>query len=627
MTRTRRQRAPAARTPLPSAAQPLLPLALLPAAGLATVFGLLYLATAARDIVVGDTPEFTAAAATLGVPHPPGYPLLTLIGHAFTWLPVGSIPFRVNLVSVLCGAATVGLTYATAWLLTGSRRAAAAGAVVLGTAPLFWTWSLVFETFPLNNLLAAAVMVLLVVWRRAPHRGRWLVAAAACTGLGMANQQTIALLAPAVIYVLWLERAVLARRPALVAACVLALLAGLLPYAYLPWAAAREPMFNWGAVASAEDFVRLVLRADYGTGHLIAGGTEHAGGQPGDRVLVLLAAFTPLQGTLLAAGAWAAWQQQRWWFWWSLLAFLATGPAFAAYANLALTIEAARWVFERFALLPMTVTAPLAAFGVLQLGRWTARAIPGLAVRRAATLTAALAIALAAFGAALSYQRIDQRHNDTARRFAEDILATVAPGGVLVATGDHIVLPVAYLQAVEGARPDVALVMAPLLRGEWYVRHLRSLHPGLTIPFPRHDATQPGATLRALVEANPNRTFAVMGGVPDRSLDDGYWYYRRGLISQVERRGTEVTLEIANQHNRELFERYRVPLPAAIKPRTFETGVLAAYAGAAEAMGRLNEQLGQTGLALEWFERALDIDPQAAGARDALARLQGTEAR
>ena len=55
----------------------------------AALAGVLYTLTAARDIVVGDTAELAAAALTLGVAHAPGYPLLTIIGHAFSWLPVG----------------------------------------------------------------------------------------------------------------------------------------------------------------------------------------------------------------------------------------------------------------------------------------------------------------------------------------------------------------------------------------------------------------------------------------------------------------------------------------------------------------------------------------------------------
>ena len=64
------------------------------AAGVAVVLaaGAIYVATAARDIVVGDTSELVIAALTLGVPHAPGYPLLTMLGHLFSLLPVGPEP-------------------------------------------------------------------------------------------------------------------------------------------------------------------------------------------------------------------------------------------------------------------------------------------------------------------------------------------------------------------------------------------------------------------------------------------------------------------------------------------------------------------------------------------------------
>jgi len=53
--------------------------------------GVLYFLTAARDIVVGDSPELIMAAVTLGVAHAPGYPLFTMLGHLFSLLPFGSI--------------------------------------------------------------------------------------------------------------------------------------------------------------------------------------------------------------------------------------------------------------------------------------------------------------------------------------------------------------------------------------------------------------------------------------------------------------------------------------------------------------------------------------------------------
>src|SRR5215471_20160927 len=91
----------------------------------------LYLLTAARDLVFGDTPELVTAAITLGIPHPPGYPLLTMLGHLFSLMPFGPLPFRVNLLAVACGVAAAVFVYFTALRLTENRAASACAALAL----------------------------------------------------------------------------------------------------------------------------------------------------------------------------------------------------------------------------------------------------------------------------------------------------------------------------------------------------------------------------------------------------------------------------------------------------------------------------------------------------------------
>src|SRR5256885_10001062 len=105
------------------------------AVAVATAAGILYFLTAARDIVVGDSPELIMAAVTLGVAHAPGYPLFTMLGHLFSLLPVGSIPFRVNLLSVVCDALTIGVVYFSTFRLTRSQLAAAFAALLLAVDP------------------------------------------------------------------------------------------------------------------------------------------------------------------------------------------------------------------------------------------------------------------------------------------------------------------------------------------------------------------------------------------------------------------------------------------------------------------------------------------------------------
>jgi hypothetical protein len=576
---------------------------------------LLYWRTAARDIVVGDTPEFVTAAFVLGVPHPPGYPLVTLLGHAFSHLPLQPLPFRVNLLSVVCSALAVGLTYFTAVRLTGDRPAAAA-ALLLAASPLFWEWSLAAEVFAPNNLAAAAMIFLLFAWHARPERARLLIGAAFVAGLGLANQLTIVLLGPAVLYVLWTRRAALFDRPWMLAQCAVALLVGLLPYAYIPWASARQPIVNWQDVSSMADLRDLLRRESYGTANLVSPG-GFSGGSPLARVEALLTSFGWLSGFLVVAGWIEARRRARVYFWFASLAFLFAGPAFVAYANMNLDAPQALYVLERFFILPRVVVAPLTAFGVVLVGRALSRFHASLRPR-AVPLTAVAVIAASTFAAWQHYAAIDQSRNHVARHFGEDILTTLPPGALLLAGGDHIVLPLVYLQAVERQRPDVTIVLLPLLSGDWYVQQLRRRHPDLVVPFDRYDGRS--ANMRALVDSNAGRPVALAGLPLDDSLKGRFWYYRYGLVSLIYPLDRDVKLSEMARDNERLWNRYRLPSPGAIKTKSFERGILVNYAVPALRVGDEHLKGERRAEARRWYERATAVAPDLPEVREALRR-------
>ncbi|KAJ8390873.1 hypothetical protein AAFF_G00100050 [Aldrovandia affinis] len=77
----------------------------------ATVAGVaaLYLPCAQNTVPGGDSGELITAACELGVAHPPGYPLFTLLSHlALVLLPFRSAAYSVNLLSGLLGAVASG---------------------------------------------------------------------------------------------------------------------------------------------------------------------------------------------------------------------------------------------------------------------------------------------------------------------------------------------------------------------------------------------------------------------------------------------------------------------------------------------------------------------------------------
>ena len=583
--------------------------------------GVLYFLTAARDIVVGDTPELITAAVSLGVAHPPGYPLFTMLGHLLSLLPLSSIPLRVNLLAVACGALTVGVVYLTAFRLTTWRFAGAVAALLLAVNPTFWAWSLVGEVFQLNNLLAALLIYFLVLWHERPERTGFLLASSLLTGLALANHHTIVLLAPAFCFVLWQRRAVIFARPAIMAGCLVLFLLGLLPYLYIPWASAHHPAYNWGNVSSVRDLIDLVTRKSYG-GRRLVSTPGYSGGSPFARLIALGLSFGPLAATLIALGAIQAHRSRRWYFWFSIIAFVFAGPFFVWISNLNIaTAPSALFVLQRFFLLSQVVLAPLVAFGVLFIAELIASFVLPLRIAAMPIVATACLIAVATT-VRMNYRKIDQSHNSIARRFGEDVLATAEPNSILLGTGDGLVFPLIYLQTIEGVGQHVTLIALPLLSADWYVRQLRERHPDFIIPFDRYDPRS--NNLKMLVEANSNRKFYLLGSIgdADHSLDHDYYAYQHGLLNVIESKSKRFTIQEMVDDNEQLSKRYRPPAPQAIRSETFEHDILDVYAWPALRFGGEYERVGAKVEARTWYERALAIDPDLSLAREGLARIR-----
>src|SRR5256885_4837649 len=77
----------------------------------------IYIATLAPTTAFWDTSEYIAAARVLGIPHPPGNPLFTLLAHTFGLLPLASsYAARINLFAAVCSALASGT-----WFLVADR--------------------------------------------------------------------------------------------------------------------------------------------------------------------------------------------------------------------------------------------------------------------------------------------------------------------------------------------------------------------------------------------------------------------------------------------------------------------------------------------------------------------------
>jgi len=238
---------------------------------------ILYVSTLAPTVVTvfDDSPEFQLVCHLLGVAHPTGYPLYTLLGKFFTLLPLGDIAYRINFMSAFFAALTAGFLSLLVCELTGRRLAGALAALALAISPVFWSQATIAEVYPLFMFLLVLILWLLTRWESASQSGeRWLLALAAMCGLALTHHRMVALFAPGIAIVLFLAwkrwpgtaTGEEERRVAWPKWWHL-LLAGLIPlslYLYIPLIGARVGSLDGAYQNTIAGFFRHVLALDYG---------------------------------------------------------------------------------------------------------------------------------------------------------------------------------------------------------------------------------------------------------------------------------------------------------------------------------------------------------------------------
>ena len=125
-------------------------------------FLLLYTTTLVQGVSTADNAEFQWVGATLGLAHPPGFPLYTLLSNLMTQLPFSASPaYKINLLSAITSSLTLVFVYLAAYRMTTSKLAGLLSALALGTATTFWAQATVANVRSLTALFAAIAYYLL----------------------------------------------------------------------------------------------------------------------------------------------------------------------------------------------------------------------------------------------------------------------------------------------------------------------------------------------------------------------------------------------------------------------------------------------------------------------------------
>jgi len=476
------------------------------------LFGL-YAYSAPRTVTLEDDGLFIMSSYFLGIDHPPGYPLLTLLGKLFTLLPVGSIALRVHLLSAFFGALTCVALWLVVRALFADAVSAYTGAVLYGLSATFWSQAIIAETYTLNTFFFFCLFYLALVFL-ATKNLRVLYVFAGVFGLSLANHWPLMLLSTPCLVLLLLpaRREVLRASPRMLG---IAFVACVLPYLWMVVRSRMDPEISfYGPISGFESLLFFVSRqgfrhVDVSQSADIADKLDYQG----FLLMEMVRQYTPVGAALAGFGLVQQFRRLNLSTAFALLAGW-LGSSLVLGAMLGFDYEPLmKAAIRRYPLIPYGI---LAVWLVLALDALTSRVRRAAAAVRVGTFAALAAVVF------LSHRDVNVRRDDTwARDYATAVLESLDKGAVLFVHGDDDSFPIGYMNRVEGFRPDVTLYNDEglLFRNRLF----------------RFDAPDKGRQLSAFVRGSERRIYYASAGLPHEfSTKDGglYWEVRKDIPGQ-----------------------------------------------------------------------------------------------
>ena len=393
---------------------------------------LVYLFTLSPSVYLGDSGELTAAAFCLGVPHPSGYPVYTLLGKVFCLLPFGNAGFRMNLVSAVLAVLTLWIVYSLIFRMTASRLSGLTGAGILAFTPVYWWQTVAAEVYTLHCFFVALMFWLLWKWE-AEREFYVLVLFSWITGLSFGNHLQTVMLAPAVFFlILSGDHRALTQGKRFTLLSVF-FLAALLVYLYLPIRTAAGAAIHWGDPDTWDRFWAHVSGRSHRGGYVLNLGFLEYKVRAKEAVLLLWRQF----GATILLSFWGFWKLPVRWRVFFLLVVLFDFLYTIGLNTVSLEITP-------FNLCSSMVLAILAGNGMAEAMTFCEKHASGTQ-----SIVRAAAIAIPVIFLALNYGASDQSRNYTGHEHMLNVFRTARPQSVLFVNGDNYLFPVVYGRLVE----------------------------------------------------------------------------------------------------------------------------------------------------------------------------------
>jgi hypothetical protein len=429
--------------------------------------GIAYYGTLSPSVVQIDCGELAAVQALPGVAHPTGYPLFTILGYAFSKLPLFSSTIRrLNFLSLVW--CVLGL-----WLFCKSLKilldalpqrqiSVLLGGAFLAFSRTYWSQSTSVEVYALHVFLLNLILYFSIrAFSNPGPAGKSWIWAAVALALGLSNHMTAILLVPGLLYLYFVKNSFnkSSTKNLLLLFFIASLLTGLI-YLYLPLRARQNPILNWGNPCNWDGFFRHVTGRQYQVWMFSSAGAAFKN-------------LTAFFGGLPAEFSWPGFALGGW----GLAVSLARRTKLPIFLALTFILNVAYAVnynihdLDSYFLLSYLIFAVWIAFGV----QWILHRIR---FPRAGLVFSLLAAAAVFFEFRSNYPKVDQSDVVIYGQYARNALESLPENAVLLTyQWDVLVSPSYYFQTVENFRRDVAVVDKELLRRSWYYNQMETSNP------------------------------------------------------------------------------------------------------------------------------------------------------
>ncbi len=162
----------------------------------------IYLISLCPTVYLIDSGELAAVSYTLGIAHPTGYPLYTLISYFVAHIP-GEPIINLNMLSALFTVAAIIFLYLTTKQILKDRLSPLICVSLFAFSPTIWRISITNEVYPLTTLFA--LLIIYSLFKLRDERGFYIIMY--LIGLSMTNHIIIFFLSlPVFLYIIFIYR-------------------------------------------------------------------------------------------------------------------------------------------------------------------------------------------------------------------------------------------------------------------------------------------------------------------------------------------------------------------------------------------------------------------------------------